>query len=259
MKKLVILVLMCALLTPYAALAAGALDATEAAKAYAPANAVYLYTEKDGDAYEVYFMNLETGEEFEIDIDILSGAVVRLDSKVENARGSSVIALTDEAAFQAVLAEYPDAALAGVTRELEDGLYEARVYFTAPGLYGVMCLNAETGALIEREILYGTPETGWERAFDGGDTVAPGADARPESTPKPGKDTKQDKENDFIGVASAKNVITGKYPGAKITEIELDRENGKYVYEGEAIYKNAEYDFEIDAATGKLLRWTRDD
>ena len=41
-------------------------------------------------------------------------------------------------------------------------------------------------------------------------------------------------------------------------EIERDEDDGHIIYEGEIHYGNAEYEFEIDAASGTILEWTVD-
>lgn len=40
--------------------------------------------------------------------------------------------------------------------------------------------------------------------------------------------------------------------------IKLDRDDGRYKYEGEIIYNNTEYDFEIDANSGTILEWSEE-
>ena len=45
---------------------------------------------------------------------------------------------------------------------------------------------------------------------------------------------------------------------AQDVRIELDRDDGRYKYEGEIIYNNMEYDFEIDANSGTLLEWSEE-
>ena len=40
-------------------------------------------------------------------------------------------------------------------------------------------------------------------------------------------------------------------------EIELDKENGKSVYEIEFSYKNSEYEYDIDASTGEILKFEK--
>jgi len=65
-------------------------------------------------------------------------------------------------------------------------------------------------------------------------------------------------KNDFIGTSKAKNIALGR-AGVKSSEtrdwdIELDREGGTYVYE--VSFETAKYEFEytINATTGKVLR-----
>jgi len=46
-------------------------------------------------------------------------------------------------------------------------------------------------------------------------------------------------------------------PGANesnITEMELDREHGRMIYEIEIQYNNTEHEFDIDATTGEILK-----
>ena len=47
-------------------------------------------------------------------------------------------------------------------------------------------------------------------------------------------------------------------PQAQLTEIELDEDDGLWIYEGEAILDGTEYEFEIHAETAQLLEWERD-
>ena len=45
---------------------------------------------------------------------------------------------------------------------------------------------------------------------------------------------------------------------ANIVELELDEDDGALVYEGEAYIDDVEYEFELNAHTGKLLEWEAD-
>lgn len=255
-----------------AAHAASALDATEAARAQVPESFTYLYTEKDNGKFEVHFLNEETLEEYEIAVDAESGALLTKESKREGVKGGANITFTDESAFEIVKFEYPDAVLTGIARLLDDGMYEIRVYFTAEGIYGTYELNAETGEVLERNLIFGQAIENWTVYFDADDDdalisnwqdvpvqeqKAPAETETKKATEKK-SDKKSDSSGDYISVSKAKSVITGRYPGAKITEIEFDRDDGKYVYEGEAIYNGKEYDFKVNAVTGKLIKWERD-
>ena len=62
-----------------------------------------------------------------------------------------------------------------------------------------------------------------------------------------------------ITLEKARELALGKVPGAKagdIVEIDLDRENGVLVYEIEILYNNVEYDCEINASTGEVLKFS---
>lgn len=60
-----------------------------------------------------------------------------------------------------------------------------------------------------------------------------------------------------ITIDEAKKIALKKVPGAKDKniKIKLDRDDGKTVYEGKIVYKETEYEFEIDAESGRILEW----
>ena len=64
----------------------------------------------------------------------------------------------------------------------------------------------------------------------------------------------------MIGKDKAKSIALGKAEGAdaKITEIYLDWEDGRRVYEGEMRDDTYEYDFDIDAYTGTVVKWEKE-
>ena len=67
--------------------------------------------------------------------------------------------------------------------------------------------------------------------------------------------------NSYIGVNRAMNIALKKVPGASnshVKKIHLDRENGRMVYEGEIYYNVQEYEFDIDAVTGDIVKWKVD-
>jgi uncharacterized membrane protein YkoI len=59
----------------------------------------------------------------------------------------------------------------------------------------------------------------------------------------------------YIGVEAAKKIALVKVPGATITEISLEHDDGKVEYDGEMYLNNTEYDFSIDAVTGVISDW----
>lgn len=66
--------------------------------------------------------------------------------------------------------------------------------------------------------------------------------------------------NVAVSMEEATSTALGKVPGATQNDIriELDFDDGKYKYEGDIIYQQQEYDFEIDANTGAVLSWSQE-
>lgn len=56
----------------------------------------------------------------------------------------------------------------------------------------------------------------------------------------------------------ALRVLTLHRPEAEFRALELDEDDGLYVYEGEALLGGEYYEFELDVASGRLLEWERD-
>ena len=60
-----------------------------------------------------------------------------------------------------------------------------------------------------------------------------------------------------VTLEEAKNIALERVPGASAQNIsiELDEDDGWYIYEGDIVYDGMEYEFEIDANTGNILKW----
>lgn len=56
-----------------------------------------------------------------------------------------------------------------------------------------------------------------------------------------------------LSIDDVKNQVIAQYPG-EITEIELDREHNREIYEIELVYEGMEYEFKIDANTGEVIK-----
>ncbi len=63
-----------------------------------------------------------------------------------------------------------------------------------------------------------------------------------------------------ISVEEAKQIALERVPGATDQDIsiELDEDDGWYIYEGDILYNRIEYEFEIDAETGSILKWEQE-
>ncbi len=65
-----------------------------------------------------------------------------------------------------------------------------------------------------------------------------------------------------IGYEQVVAIALAKVPGASgsaVSQIERDNEDGRIIYEGEIVYGGYEYEFEIDGATGSIIKWEIDD
>lgn len=60
-----------------------------------------------------------------------------------------------------------------------------------------------------------------------------------------------------ISLEQAQNIALERVPGAtsQNISIKLDFDDGWYIYEGDILYNRMEYEFEIDANTGNVLKW----
>lgn len=65
----------------------------------------------------------------------------------------------------------------------------------------------------------------------------------------------QPSAGDYIGQERAWEIAMDRAGGGTITELEMDYENGRMVYEGELRTDTLEVDFDIDATTGTVVKW----
>lgn len=68
----------------------------------------------------------------------------------------------------------------------------------------------------------------------------------------------QPESSQNITLEKAKEIALAKVPDAKIKKLELDIDDGRAIYEGEMYKGNYEYEFEIDASTGKIIKWEQE-
>lgn len=67
-----------------------------------------------------------------------------------------------------------------------------------------------------------------------------------------------DSSSDRISQEKAESIVLAKIPGATIIKLKLEKDDGRYVYEGEAILGDYEYEFEIDANSGVIIDWEKE-
>ena len=295
-------------------------DAENTASGYVPQGAEYIKTEIDDGVYEVTYRDNGLGREYEVHIRRETGAIVGISMDSDRDHGGATAKLTAAQAEAAVKDEISGIASAKVYQEKDDDGIFYDVEFTASDFYGSAEVNAETGAVVEYTIRYGSPvvipstgsASGNTQAGD--DTAAKnetsakddnqatasggkiesntqsgsqsGTQSNSQSSTgsssgqssagssqsqsgsqqpaqKPSDGTSQSggsSTSQLISADKAKSIVLAKIGNnsAFIKELELDRDDGIYQYEGEAYYNGYEYDFEINASSGVIIKWEVD-
>lgn len=160
MKKitvtLAILAALAASATAYAAISAD--EAKAIAAKEVPASSTHLFTKAEMHKltpyFEVKFYDNATNTEYEIDVLQASGAIKEFSLDNKTVFGSSTIGLSTGDVQNIILKEHPQANIYKLELDRDNGLYEYEVKFTAPGVRGEYTLNAETGAVMEKELKY---------------------------------------------------------------------------------------------------------
>ncbi len=209
--------------------------------------------------YEVEIKS-QSGEEFEYKLDAYTGAI--LESKREVEDGAETPAVQPSrpeppAAVQDIgYAKAKSIALnhAGVSEskaydmdielDEEDGTLVYEVEFKSGNMEYSYEIDAASGAVLKRKY------EGADGTYD--DTIAPQPE-KPDRQPDAPSGQKTD-----IGNAKAKSIALNhagvKQDAVYDMEVELDEEDGILVYEVEFKSGNMEYSYEIDAASGAVLK-----
>lgn len=74
----------------------------------------------------------------------------------------------------------------------------------------------------------------------------------------PGTTEENSENKGQISFEKAKSIVDAKIPGATITELKLEKDDGRFIWEGEAVSGDYEYEFEIDANSGVIIDWEKD-
>lgn len=79
-------------------------------------------------------------------------------------------------------------------------------------------------------------------------------------TESSGQNPQNGQENVAVSMEDASAIALERVPGATENDlrIELDYDDGRYKYEGDIIYQQVEYDFEINADTGEVTEWSEE-
>ncbi len=170
---------------------------------------------------------------YEFDIDATTGKILKWETDMDDddvtPPSTSDKVIGEDKAKEIVLKKIPGATITEFKLDEDDGrlVYEGEAYLNQTE-YDFE-INAVDGTVLK-----------WESETKN----------KPAATPKP-----TTKPASSISLDDAKNIVLKKVPGATITEIKLDYDDGRKVYEGSAYKGSTEYDFEINASTGDIIKW----
>jgi len=234
-KKFYMLLTALLALTFFAAASAATLETLQQqAVAYLPADAVYLSLDNDDGQDELKYWSESYQAMYEVYFDADSGELNKIKGESWRDYGSKNVVLTEAQVLLKLAEMSPDALVDFVVLDQDDGLYEYKLAFHTETYYGVLKLNPETGAILEYEHDYASVRTGNAAGIS---LTAGSGDVTPDE---------------------AKELVLARLEGGSLLYIQEDWDDGRLVYEGEAADSSYEYDFEIDAATGRFLEWERD-
>ena len=215
------------------------------ARNYVPEDAVLIAHEKDDGRNELKFWVDATQEVYEVELSGDGKNVLKMSSEAMDDRGGKSIVLQENDVRNKVLEYYPGAAIESVRIEKENGLYEYDIAVRTDEWYGLITLHAETGAVLERELHYDAAP-----AVNGNDQK----DYSDAQHVQPA----QQQSDGLIGMESAKSIAISKAGGGRVASIRLEKDDGRQVYDGKVLTDTHEYEFEIDAQTGKIREWDAD-
>lgn len=202
-------------------------EAKEIAKKYVPSTAVFVKTEEEDNKYEIMFHDDTAAGGYEVEVHKDTKAVKKVEFQLDNDIGSKTVVKTEKEVKQAIKEGFPGVTSVSVKLTKDNGYYKYEADFTADEFYGDADVNPETGVILESTVKYGTA------------VVIP----KSESGSSSGYITSEQAEKAALDAAG----------GGFVNDCDFDKENGEYVYEVEVIKDGVEYDYIVDAGTGKAV------
>ena len=200
--------------------------AKEIAQAHVPSSAKFVSSEEEDRYFEVAFYDEGKKEHFEVEVNKETGAVKKVESQLSNDGGSKKIVLTEEDVQKAVKERIEGITSISAVLTKDNGLFEYEVSFKGDGFYGDADVNAESGAILDSVVKYGTVVT------------IPAENAQ---------------KSELLSYEEAKAAVIKEAGGGTVRDMDLDKENGDYFYEVELHMDGLERDYIVDARTGEVM------
>lgn len=196
------------------------------AQEYVSNSATFLNSEEEERYFEVAFYDESKKEHFEVEVNKETGAVKKVESQLSNDGGSKTITLTEEQAKKVVEDRFEGIKSINAVLTKDNGLFEYEVDFKGDGFYGDADVNAESGAVLDSVVKYGTVVT---------IPVEPS------------------KEEAFLSYEEAKEAVVKEAGGGTVRDMDLDKKNGDYYYEVELHIDGLERDYIVNAKTEEVV------
>lgn len=133
-----------------------------------------------------------------------------------------------------------------VSEDMDDGIKVYEIGFDVAEKEYDYEIQASDGAILSSDV-----ET------NEGYTAAQGSSSQNDTS---GQNAGAGTSDAAVSLEEATRIALDKVPGATEQDIRinLDYDDGRQKYEGDIIYEQMEYDFEIDANTGEVIEWSEE-
>lgn len=123
--------------------------------------------------------------------------------------------------------------------------------------------DSENGKEVYEVEFYSKDKKEYDYEIDAntGDILSYDSDAESATPAQNGGEQSAAAEVTEITEDKAKEIALAKVPGAtaeNIREFKKELDDGREEYDGKIVYNNMEYEFEIDARTGEIIKWETD-
>lgn len=204
----------------------------------------YLDSDDGYSSYEVRFYTDSYYGEYTVHPE--NGTVLERDVRVGTLPSSKDTSglISRERAAELALKAVPGSVMTDLDLDYRNNAYLYEVELYKDGSEYDITLDGKTGNLLQNR----HHKEDWDDDWDENRDIS-GNSGRSESAGNSGN---------TISVEKARQIALDRVPGASVKECKLDYEDGRAIYEGELRKDNWEYEFEIDAVTGAVLKWEAD-
>lgn len=200
-------------------------EAKDIAAKYVPASAKFLTSEEEDGKFEVLFRDDAKKESYEVEVSKETKKVKKVGTQLDMDLGSKTVKLKENDVKEIVKKSFDGVTSINVSLNKDDGLYEYNVTFKSNTFYGNADIHPVNGQILESTIKYGTAAT----------------------IPLEGNN-----KEGLLTYPEVKKAVIAEAGGGTIKDIDLEKEQGSYYYEVELIKDGLEYQYRVDAKSGKI-------